>query len=297
MSALIRPAGPDDIDAVCALLHEKMNARIALTRWRRLMTYEWLAQKPDLGRAVEAGGRVLGYVGMVYADRDIPIASGGGPNASGGGRRERTVNICAWYLDKSLRGSGLGMEMMADATADPALSYDIMTSSKNTLAILDAVGYRVLDDHRYVWRKVGAGGGELAIERDPIAIRARASGREARLLDDMAGLPAVPVLIEAAGSRALLFFSVKRKGADVTWFDLLHAGDRALFADRAQALADALLPDGPAVLAADARFVPETADGAREALPVPRVFKTARLERHEIDHLYTELQLLDLKLD
>ena len=291
MSAVIRPAGPGDIDPVCALLHDKMNAKIAPDRWRRLMTYEWLASKPDLGRVVEAGGQILGYVGMVYADREIP-------DASGGARSERIVNICAWYLDKSLRGTGLGTAMMADATADPAMSYDIMTSSKNTLKILAAVGYRVLDDHRYVWRKTGPPDAALAVIDDPAAIRARATAGEARLLDDMAGLSATPILIESGGTRALLFFSVKQKGANVTWFDLLHAGDRALFAGQGQALANALLPGEPAVLAADARFVSQVPGGAaREPLPVPRFFKTERLAPHQIDHLYTELQLLDLKLD
>jgi GNAT superfamily N-acetyltransferase len=286
MSAVIRPAGAGDIDAVCALLHEKMNAKIAVERWRRLMTYEWLADKPDLGRVVEARGKILGYVGMVYADRDVA------------GRSERIVNICAWYLDKSLRGAGLGTQMMADATADPAMSYDIMTSSKNTLGILDAVGYRVLDDHHYVWRKAGPGESALTIERDPAAIRACVSADEARLLDDMAGLPVTPMLIGADGAQALLFFSVKRKGADVTWFDLLHTSDRAVFAAQAQALATAVLPEGPAVLAADCRFVEGSAHGAEcQVLPVPRFYKTERLKRHEIDHLYTELQLLDLKLD
>jgi len=286
MSAVIRPAGAGDVDAVCALLHEKMNAKIAVERWRRLMTYEWLADKPDLGRVVEAGGRILGYVGMVYADRDV------------GGRSERTVNICAWYLDKSLRGEGLGTRMMADATADPAMSYDIMTSSKNTLGILDAVGYRALDDHRYVWRKAAKAAAGLSILDDPAAIRAQVGPGKARLLDDMTGLPASPLLIEAAGAQALLFFSIKRKGADVIWFDLLHTSDRALFAAHAQAVADAILPDGPAVLAADCRFVEGSATGAeRQGLPVPRFYKTERLAPHEIDHLYTELQLLDLKLD
>jgi hypothetical protein len=286
MSAVIRPAGAGDIDAVCALLHDKMNAKIAVERWRRLMTYEWLADKPDLGRVVEADGRILGYVGMVYADREV------------GGRSERTVNICAWYLDKSLRGEGLGTKMMADATADPSMTYDIMTSSKNTLGILDAVGYRVLDDHRYVWRKTAHATAELTVFDDPAAIRTRVNAGDVRLLDDMAGLPATPLLIEADDGQALLFFSIKRKGADVTWFDLLHTSDRAFLAANAQALAGAILPDGPAVLAADCRFVDGAADGAeRQALPVPRFYKTERLAPHEIDHLYTELQLLDLKLD
>jgi len=291
VSALIRPAGPADIEPVCALLHDKMNRKIAPDRWRKLMTYGWMADKPDLGRVVEAEGRILGYVGMVYADRAIA-------DSAGGGRSERTVNICAWYLDRSLRGLGLGTKIMADATADPACSYDIMTSSKNTLAILDEVGYRVLDDHRYLWRKTGAPAQGVACVTDPAAIRERAGAAERHLLDDHAGLAITPVLVEAAGERMLLVFSVKRKGADVTYFDLLHVGDRALFARHAQAVADATLPEGAAVLAADCRFVPGAPEGAaREPLPVPRFYKTERLKPHQIDHLYTELQLLDLKLD
>ena len=177
-----------------------------------------------------------------------------------------------------------------------------MTSSKNTLKSLDTVGYRVLDDHRYVWRKTGAAEGALTVVVDATAIRAQVGAEDTKVLDDMAGLPATPMLIEAGGQQALLFFSIKRKAEDILWYDLLHAGDLPLFADHAQALANAVLPDGPAVLAADCRFTPDGTErqltGAiREKLAVPRFFKTERLAPHEIDHLYTELQLLDLKLD
>jgi hypothetical protein len=94
-----------------------------------------------------------------------------------------------------------------------------------------------------------------------------------------------------------MFFSVKLKGQDVRYFDLLHTGDRALLAEHGQALADAILPGGPAVLAADCRFVDGTPEGAkREALAVPRFYKSTRLAPARIDLLYSELQLLDLKL-
>lgn len=290
MSARIRPARPADIEPVCALLNEKMNRKIAPERWARLMTYDWLAEKPDLGRVVEADGQVLGYVGMVYADRAVPGADGP--------RSERTVNICAWYLDKSLRGQGLGTAMMAEATDDPALTYDIMTSSKNTLQILDDVGYTVLDDHRFVWRKSTAEQGAIKITEDPATIRRHIEAAEHKLLDDMAGLPAKPLLLEAGGAQSLLFVSIKRKAGDVLWYDILHASDGTHLSANAQGLADALLPDGTAQLAADCRFAPHPPPGAeRQRLPVPRFVKTTRMAHHEVDHLYTELQLLDLKLD
>ena len=284
MNPIIRPAGTADIDPICALLHEQMNPKITRARWRALMTYGWLADKPDLGRVVEAEGRILGYVGMVYSDR------------AAGGRRERIVNICAWYLDKALRGRGLGTAIMADATADPAMSYDIMTSSKRTLDIVAEVGYRALDDHRWVWRR--GPGQALDIDRAVTSIRSAVSAEEQRLLDDHAGLPVTPVLARADGRQCLLMLSIKRKAGDILWVDVLHADDRAFLAVHGQAIADALLTEDGALFAADCRFAIGTPPGAmRERLPVARFFKTARLSPPDIDHLYTELQLLDLKLE
>jgi GNAT superfamily N-acetyltransferase len=285
VSAVIRPAVAGDIEPICALLHEKMNAKFALERWRRLMTYPWMEDKPDYGRVVEDNGRILGFVGMIYSDRIIE------------GTRERFVSISSWFLDKSLRGRGLGAGLMAAATDDPQITYTNVTSSDRVLAIVDAVGYRVLDDHRYLWRKRGPPGPDLRCEWDAGAIRERIGEDERRLIGDHAGLPVRAALVEAGGRRALMVFSVKQKGEDVTYFDLLHTGDRALLAEHGQALADAILPGGPAVLAADCRFVDGAPQGAgREALPVPRYFKSTRLAPARIDLLYSELQLLDLKL-
>lgn len=56
----VRPAVAGDIDAVCEFLHHKMNPEIPVAGWRRLMTYGWLEDKPDLGAVVDDGGRIVG---------------------------------------------------------------------------------------------------------------------------------------------------------------------------------------------------------------------------------------------
>ncbi|MFK7854433.1 MAG: hypothetical protein AB8B79_09985 [Granulosicoccus sp.] len=51
-------------------------------------------------------------------------------------------------------------------------------------------------------------------------------------------------------------------------------------------------------MAADGRFVRQApADIERESLPVARYYVGQRVAPYEIDHLCSELQLLDLKLD
>ncbi|OED38052.1 hypothetical protein AB833_21345 [Chromatiales bacterium (ex Bugula neritina AB1)] len=291
-NAYVRNATADDIEGICSLLHTKMNPRIPLERWRNLMTYEWLEEKPDFGRVVEADGQVLGFCGMVYSDRLLG-------SVQAGLRSERMVSMSSWYLDRSLRGMGLGREMLASSIADPMMTYATLTNSPKPLAIQDGVGMRVLEDHRYVWRKTSGGGRPLEIVADPAIIRSRLARHEQVLLDDMASQPLMPYLLVAGGKETLLFFSIKRKAEHVTWYDLMYAGDLMHFSIHAPRLADTLLPDGiPSVLAADGRFVLElNGDAVREELPVPRLYSSQRVEPYEVDHLYSELQLLDQKLD
>lgn len=282
----IRPAEFRDIDSICELLHTRMNRKIEPNRWRNLMTYHWLADKPDLGRVVEDNGEILGYLGMLYSDRTVNQ------------HRERVVNICAWYLDKSLRGLGLGKSIMANATSDPSLSYTIMTSSKNTVEILDEVGYEILDFERYIWRKNADQESPINVITDIEKIYLESSSLEKKLLDDHCEFPVTPVLAKYEGRQCILFFSIKQKGENVTYFDVLFTSDRVFLGEFGQRLANVLLPERAAVLAVDRRFASKvTSDVDVEKLPVPRFFKSSRLQRKDFDHLYTELQLLDLKLD
>ena len=291
MNAIVRAAGPGDIDSICTLLHTKMNTRIPVARWLKLMSYEWLEDKPDFGRVVEYKGEVLGYCGMVYADRMI----GDEPDAL---RKERMVSMSSWYLDKSLRGHGLGRNMLLSAIDNPDLTYATLTNSRKPLGIVESLGFKVLEDHRYVWHKTSSANTDIQLINDQTLIRSQVPQYQGQILDDMQGLPLRPMLLKFDGSQSLLIFSVKSKGEDVLWFDLQYVSYHALFVECAQSLANAVLPDKPSVLAADSRFVRGlSVDGVREKLSVSRYFVSQRVAPHEIDHLYSELQLLDLKLD
>lgn len=288
MNPFVRLAEPRDIEPICHLLHEKMNSRIPVERWRQLMSYEWLDDKPDFGRIVESEGQVLGFCGMVYADRTVGHDE----------RPERIVSMSSWYLDKSMRGKGLGKAMLESAISDPTLTYATLTNSRKPLGIVEALGFRALEDHRYVWRKAKTINTDIELVDDRDLIRARVKPYQREMLDDMASLPLKPMLLLHDNEQSLLFFSIKRKANDVLWFDVMHASNKNLLAKCAQSIANRILPEEPSLLAADGRFVPEPPETAeRESLPVCRYYVSQRVQPHEIDHLYSELQLLDLKLD
>ncbi len=293
MSDIIRLAESRDIDAICTLLHTRMNARIPVDRWRHLMTYPWLDNKPDFGRVVESGGQILGYCGLVYSDRILSTPEGGQ-------RTERFVSMSSWYLDKSLRGRGLGKGLLAATIEDSAnKTFTQFTNSPKPMAIVAAMGFRLLDEYRYHWKKTGLPDSRLLVieSREMILLRANAVQRQ--LLEDMKDMPIKPLWLEFDNRQALVFFSIKHKGEHVLWYDLLYTSDPELFTDCAQLLANQLLPvDAPSVMATDSRLVKQPdPEVVRERLPIGRHFMSDSVRPHEIDLLYSELQLLDLKLD
>jgi hypothetical protein len=278
----VRSAGPGDRDAVCALLHERMSSRISLEHWRRLFDYGWLTDKPDCGVLLLERGELAGYLGVIHARRRL------------GSRTVRTANLSSWYILKPLRGRGLGLAMLQHATRDPAVTYTTFSSNPPALRVMAAAGLVLLDDARLTWRRSGSAPTGIEVLSDPTDLPAH----ERRLLADHRGLPVEPRLLRSAEGDCLVVLSVKRKGADVAWHEVLYLGAPALLARHAQAFADAVLAPGESLLSVDSRLLDglETSGAERLPIPVPRYFRSPDLERRAVDFLYSEIPLLDLKL-
>ena len=79
--------------------------------------------------------------------------------------------------------------------------------------------------------------------------------------------------------------------------EILYPGSRKLLTRYMADLAAVLLPAGDALLSTDSRFCLAGATPDRmEKLKIPRYFKPHRLAASQIDFLYSEVVLLDLKL-
>ena len=275
-----------DIDAVCDLLHHKMNPQIPVAGWRRLMTYGWLAEKPDLGSVVEDGGRIVGFLGVIYADRQRH------------GHRFRTGNLTSWYLEKPYRATALGMELLRVATGHGDVVYTSFSSAAKAVPLLRLGGLRPLDSERFIWRRAGepASGGAIVIgAKDVLPLLDR---EEKRMLADHAGFAVHPFAIRGPRGDCLVLLSIHEKADNIAYYEALYVGEPEIFALSAQAFADAILPAGPAVLAVDKRFIGNCrVDAETEAIRVPRYFRPVPgVGAQDIDILYSEIELLDLKL-
>jgi ribosomal protein S18 acetylase RimI-like enzyme len=280
----LRTAGPDDREAVAAFLHERMSSKISRERWRRLFDYAWLEDRPDCGVVVIESGAVAGYLGVIHAERRI------------GGRTVRTANLSSWYTLRSLRGQGVGRAMLELATRDPGVTYTTFSSNPPALRLMAKVGLGLLDERRYLWRRTGGAAG-IEVISGLDAVLPEVSGDERQILEDHRDLPVRAHLLRTPEGDCLVILSVKQKGADIAYHEVLHLGRPGVLARHTQAFANAVLAPGASVLAIDQRFL----DGfeiAAEAEPisVPRYFRSPDLAPRQVDFLYSEIPLLDLKL-
>jgi hypothetical protein len=126
----------------------------------------------------------------------------------------------------------------------------------------------------------------------------RANPGEVKVLKDHLGLAVTPVLVSTKCTQCLLLLSINKKGNGTTYYDVLYRSNPTLFNSRVGHIAEALLPDDNSVLAADRRFVEKDEyDAEIEIIKSPRFYKSANVKPCDIDLAYSELVLLNLKLD
>lgn len=281
----IRWARPDERQVIQGYLFENMG-KIPYERWANILDCRWIHENDRYGVIVVGGSRPLGFLGVVMADREID------------GRVRRTGNITSWFLEKDMRRGGIGQEMLRMVTEDPDVTYTATSPNVRSGSLLAKVGWEVLDDRRLVWHRTGEASGSVvrAASFDEVASRL---GREAgKLLADHEGLNVTPYLLESPDGRAsLVVIYVKMKGDDVAHHEVLHVSDREHFTRRVTDFANAILPPRKAVLSLDSRFAePWATPDETLRLDIPRYWKPRGMSAPDIDFLYSEVVLLDLKI-
>lgn len=282
--SLVRWARPEERPVIQRYIFENMG-KIPYERWANILDCRWIPENDRYG-VVVGTGRPLGFLGIVFADREI------------GGRVHRTGNITSWYLEKDMRRGGIGQEMLALITSDPNVTYTATSPNIRSGSLLAKVGWEVLDDRRYIWHRSAEPLSAMVRPASAEEVAARLGPKVAKSVVDHAGLNIESYLLELPDRRACLVVTyVKLKGDDVAHHEVLHVSDRALFTAYAGDFANAILPARKAVLSLDSRFTDGSAVPDESLrLDIPRYWKPVGLAPGDIDFLYSEVVLLDLKI-
>ena len=282
----LRWAEPQDRDDVQAYLFANMG-KIPFERWRNILDCRWSAGFERYGVIVERNGQLAGFLGIVFADREIA------------GKTRRTGNITSWYLDKDLRRGGLGADMLALVTEPEGITYTATSPNFRSGALLAKVGWQMLEDKRLFWRPDGAASSPgFPVASGFSAISGKVDAVAARILSDHAGLNITPhlVTVPAVPPLFLITYSKEKGNPPLSHVEILYASSLSALARHARDLANTIVPRQNAVLSMDSRFCPGGLPDDEKKLEVARFFKPCGLNREAIDFMYSEVVLLDLKL-
>lgn len=275
-------ASPSQRDDVETFMHAAFpRAKWGAEGWHRLLANRWGGSQGEYAVVAMDGGAIVGVMGMNDSLRHTPRG------------QQRYRNLTSWYVLKSHRGMGLGETLMHTAMADPKVTSTNLTSAKAALPLVNRIGFKVLDAQRFVWWQSGTA--RLSHTLDPLG-EASLTPVDACVLGDHADLNLKPVTVETADGPCTLVLSVKQKVDEYVTHEVVYVGQPNLLARHGRAVADTLLPEERAVFSVDSRLITGAAPDAVEPIEVPRFYKGDSLLPVEIDHMYSEIVLMDMKL-
>lgn len=136
----------------------------------------------------------------------------------------------------------------------------------------------------------------MKVHRDPLALGPLLPEGERRIIEDHAGLNMAFPAVETPDGPCFLAVAEKRLHEAYLSHVIYRASDRDLLARHGRQIADALLSEG-AVLEVDRRLVGPGAQPDRVEEPrAAQLYLPGVVPPEDLDLLYSELPLLDLKL-
>lgn len=282
----IAHAQPEEREQIAQFMVQVFpKAKWSIEGWQRLLDGRWSGAPDRFAITARDDGRLVGVLGLVTAQRSV------------GTGRAVTANMTSWYLQKPYRAGGIGGRMIALAADDMDVTVTNFSSSARAVGAVERAGLTRLDTHRLIWRPSPRNPGRITVYDNPAALGSRLSAMDRQVLADHHGLNLKTLTAETPDGLCTLAISAKRKHDDYVTHDVFYIGDRTVFARNARAIADRILPPKGAVLSVDRRFMPPDADPDEvEEFPVPRFYMPGRMAPEEIDTMYSEIVLLDMKI-
>ncbi len=278
----IRPARIEDAEAVCRFLAANMGRGLSEERYRALFHYPWLRDKPNSGYLLTDEGRVVGFLGAVYADRDID------------GVRTRFCNMSSWCVLPGYRNHSI--QLLAALLKEKGQTFTNLSPTEAVEKILKGLRFQVLDTGKLFSFPLAHVSTVFHRPRpniilDPAEIAGGLSPEELVLLKDHSGIGCGHLLLRLEDRSCYLIWK-RRVKRSVPFSELLYVSDPALALRYFEAVKLRICrQDGTFLLAADERIL---GDRPPYVIAYKRValFKSPHLRSGQIDNLYSELALL-----
>jgi len=277
----VRPVDQAEIPAVATFLHTAIDARLNVAQWRALFTYDWPGVKPDHGFVVAVGGEIKGFIGTLYAERNIA------------GEPRMFCNLSSWFVAPEIRGAG-ALLLMA-ATRRRNCIYTNFTTTAEASALMLRAGFRQIGAVKHLLPPLAqtatlARSLAARVATHPAVVAVRLDSAQRRLFEDHKQTCGHLLLEDQ--DQTLYVITRRRVKRNVPLTEVMYVSTPALFQRHLERVKlVALRRDRTAALACDDRFLDVAPRlGMRVARPI--FCKGDPFPDAAIDNLYSELVLL-----
>ena len=272
----MRPARPEDFDAVYPLLRQLNDTRITRAVWQRLFDPLWRGSDYSPGYVLEDGSAMVGFIGTLFSERLV------------NGQRHRFCNLTSWVVEPEYRSQSV--MMLLPILRDKSATLSSLTSSEEAYAIYRKLGFKDLDTQaRVIYRLPGVRSSAYQIVRAE-ACEALLDAGQASYFADHRQLDIEHCLVRGAGGQCYLMIECKRGRAHIH-----HISDVAWFRAHVSRFRHALLATlGMKTLQVDERFLAgmRILGSRAKVFDQPKQFRSRALDVMDIDALYSELVVL-----
>ena len=255
---------------------------------RKIFDYQWQRDETHCGLILVDGDRTVGFLGMIFSRRRI------------NDKVEKFCNLTSWYVHKDYRSRAISMILALHAMKDYTITD--LTPAKNVYTVQNKLGFKDLDaagrlllpfGRRLFQAKYSA----TELIHDLGAIEKKLDGQNLTIFNDHQPYPCFHFLL-SGNDRDCYIIYTKLKRKRIPYVHLHYISDPDLFGIAYRDIRKSILSHaGAYFILIDSRVVKNKKLPLSICLPyrAPKQYMSATLKPEQIDNLYSELVMLNLR--
>jgi hypothetical protein len=257
-------------------------------KWMQLFEYQWERDETHCGLILVDGNRTVGFLGMIFSRRRI------------NDKVEKFCNLTSWFVHKDYRSRALSLILPLHAMKDYTITD--LTPAKNVYRIQNKLGFKDLDSKGRILLPFGCRlarpkPSDIRVIHDPAEIEKKLQGDHLTIFNDHKIFRCFHFVLTGKKRYCYLIYS-KLKRKRIPYAHVHYISDRDLFALAYREIRKSILSHCRAYfILIDSRLVDQLKLPFSFCLPyrAPKQYLSSTLKPGQIDNLYSELILLDLK--
>ena len=257
-------------------------------QWRLIFEYQWPREETYCGLALKDGDQTVGFLGMIFSRRRI------------NGKIEKFCNLTNWYVQEQHRSRAISLLLPLFAMRDHTITD--LTPSRKVYQIQKKLGFKDLDDRGRVLlpfgrRLFGPKSPPVHIFHEPSQIKQKLAGEHLIIFNDHLNYPCSHLLAVAEDRYCYIIYA-KQKNKRLTYAHVHFISDPDFFSLVYRDIRQSIIAASNACyILIESRFVRDLSLPISFSLSfrAPKQYLSSTLKPEQIDNLYSEILLLNLR--